>query len=207
MPWNLHPVMERPGCSSVLLAMVSFIVRFGYRSYDGLRSDELAGQFKHRNNMALKPGTGKSGSCRQVLKWNRRHHKARQQKEAWSDLRWPWTLKHSAPTMKDDMDPLAVWILCTPFPPRLWDLDFHKIQINVYFHVEKGLCTRWQTQAFCPQSRHNAFDIVSVLRVARHKECDSCSQCSGYVYAWWHWLKLQSASCVSPIYWLWFRLF
>lgn len=58
----------RPSFSSVLLALESFIFSLRQRSSLGsslrLQSDKMAGQFKHRDSMAFKPGNGPFGnSC------------------------------------------------------------------------------------------------------------------------------------------------
>ncbi len=122
---------------------------------------------KHSSTMVIEPAFGTFGSvgrCQVLLeKWNQHLHKACQQKEAWSALkfpgRWPcnhglqktqWTNTsrwHGSPNhhwlenshwTSSNMD--AVPLLSSS---RLWDLDF-QMKCKIYFHLKRGLWTTEQ---------------------------------------------------------------
>ncbi len=133
---------------------------------------------KHTNTMAIKPAFGTFGSvgrCQVLLeKWNQHLHKACQQKEAWSALkfpgrwlRWLWTSENTVDQHQQmTWQPKSSLTVETSHwtssnmdsvplhsSSRLWDLDF-QMKCKIYFHLKRGLwTTEQQSSYFSPQPR------------------------------------------------------
>ncbi len=161
--------------SSALLGLVSliFLLTIPHRFSMGFRSGEFAGQ--HHGHWT---SFWYLWQCGQVPspagKWNQHLHKACQQKEAWSALkfpgrwlRWLWTSEttvdqHQQMTWQpkssltvetshwtsSNMDSVPLHS-----SSRLWDLDF-QMKCKIYFHLKRGLwTTEQQSSSFSPQPR------------------------------------------------------
>ncbi len=120
-------------------------------------------------------------------KWNQHLHKACQQKEAWSALKFPgkwlcwlWTSENTVDQHQQmTWQPKSSLTVETSHwtssnmdsvplhsSSRLWDLDF-QIKCKIYFHLKRGLwTTEQQSSSFSPQPRWDASDIVSGSEVA-----------------------------------------
>ncbi len=107
-------------------------------------------------------------------KWNQHLHKACQQKEAWSALkfpgrwlRWLWTSENTVDQHQQmTWQPKSSLTVETSHwtssnmdsvplhsSSRLWDLDF-QMKCKIYFHLKRGLwTTEQQSSYFSPQSR------------------------------------------------------
>ncbi len=154
-------------------------------------------------------------------KWNQHLHKACQQKEAWSALkfpgrwlRWLWTSdntvdQHQQMTWQpkssltvetshwtsSNMDSVPIHS-----SSRLWDLDF-KMKCKIYFHLKRGLWTTAATvQLFFSTAQVRCFWLCFLFQKWLG------SPFPEDVWAWWllmHWLQLQSTPCEAlPSVWI-----
>ncbi len=166
-------------CSSAFfgLLFLIFLLTIPHRFSIGFRSGEFAGQSSTPTPWSLNQLLH-LWQCGQVPspagKWNQHFHKACQQKEAWSALkfpgrwlRWLWTSENTV-----DQHQQMTW---QPKPSltvetshwtssnmdsvplhsssRLWDLDF-QMKCKIYFHLKRGLwTTEQQSSSFSPQPR------------------------------------------------------
>ncbi len=141
-------------------------------------------------------------------KWNQHLHKACQQKEAWSALkfpgrwlRWLWTsentvYQHQQMTWQpkssltvetshwtsSNMDSVPLHS-----SSRLWDLDF-QMKCKIYFHLKRGL---WTTEFFLHSPGKTLLTLSLVQKWLGSPFPED-------VWAWWllmHWLQLQSTPC------------
>ncbi len=126
----------------------------------GFRSGEFAGQSSTVTpwslNQLLVPW-----QCGQVPspagKWNQHLHKACQQKEAWSALkfpgrwlRWLWTSENTVDQHQQmTWQPKSSLTVETSHwtSSRLWDLDF-QMKYKIYFHLKRGLWTTEQQSSY-----------------------------------------------------------
>ncbi len=145
-------------------------------------------------------------------KWNQHLHKACQQKEAWSALKFPgrwlcwlWTSENTAEQHQQmtwqpkssltvetshwtssNMDSVPLHSFS-----RLWDLDF-QIKCKIYFHLKRGLWTTEQQSSFFLHSPGKTLLMLSLVQKWLG------SPFPEDVWAWWllmHWLQLQSSPC------------
>ncbi len=143
----------------------------------GFRSGEFAGQSSTVTPWSLNQ-LWYLWQCGQVPspagKWNQHLHKACQQKEAWSALkfpgrwlRWLWTSENTVDQHQQiTWQPKSSLTVETSHwtssnmdsvplhsSSRLWDLDF-QMKCKIYFHLKRGLCTtEQQSSSFSPQPR------------------------------------------------------
>ncbi len=198
--------------SSALLGLVSliFLLTIPHRFSMGFRSGEFAGQSSTVTpwslNQLLVP-LAVWGRC-QVLLENEISHKACQQKEAWSALkfpgrwlRWLWTQKtqwtntsrwHGSPNhhrlWKLHTGLQATWILClSTLPPDSGTLFPNEMQ-NV-LSSEKRTLDHWVIFLHSPGKTLLVLSPVQKWLGSPFPED---------VWAWWllmHWLQLQSTPC------------
>ncbi len=156
--------------SSALLGLVSliFLLTIPHRFSMGFRSGEFAGQSSTVTPWSLNQLLY-LWQCGQVPspagKWNQHLHKACQQKEAWSALkfpgrwlRWLWTSENTVDQHQQmTWQPKSSLTVETSHwtssnmdsvplhsSSRLWDLDL-LMKCKIYFHLKRGL---WTTEFF-----------------------------------------------------------
>ncbi len=165
--------------SSALLGLVSliFLLTIPHRFSMGFRSGEFAGHSSTVTPWSLNQ-LWYLWQCGQVPspagKLNQHLHKACQQKEAWSALkfpgrwlRWLWTSENAVDQhMQMTWQPKSSLTVETSHwtssnkdsvplhsSSRLWDLDF-QMKCKIYFHLKRGLwTTEQQSSSFSPQPR------------------------------------------------------
>ncbi len=165
--------------SSTLLGLVShiFLLTIPHRFSMGFRSGVFAGQSSTVTPWPLNQLLVR-WQCGQVPspagKWNQHLHKACQQKEAWSALkfpgrwlRWLWTSENTVDQHQQmTWQPKSSLTVETSHwtssnmdsvplhsSSRLWALDF-QMKCKIYFHLKRGLwTTEQQSSSFSPQPR------------------------------------------------------
>ncbi len=176
-PWHCSGVMEAQVTlivtfrSSALLGLVSliFLLTITHRFSVGFRSGEFAGQSSTVTPWSLNQLLVPLALCWSPAgKLNQLIHKACQQKEAWSSLKFPgrwlcwlWTSENTVDQHQQmTWQPKSSLTVETSHwtssnmdsvplhsSSRLWDLDF-QIKCKIYFHLKRGLWTTEQQSSY-----------------------------------------------------------
>ncbi len=172
--------------SSALLGLVSliFLLTIPHRFSMGFRSGEFAGQSSTVTPWSLNQLLVPLAVC-PAGKWNQHLHKACQQKEAWSALkfpgrwmRWLWTSENTVDQHQQmTWQPKSSLTVETSHwtssnmdsvplhsSSRLWDLDF-QMKCKIYFHLK-----RVEMKCFTLHAMHLKYMKVSLFEITYKKK-------------------------------------